>query len=584
MSHSEISASAKGYAVSLPLALRRTLQLHSQRQLAQIIRQNSQTTFFQESSLLSTLKSSIKLEELFLVLCSENEDQSLTDTFLRSVPCSSQQDYHPFVSRFFEPTCYASSVNNLLAPGLPDFIAHTSGTSGGVPKIFPKYHNEMFLTSPFAMPQVPYCRLSNIQHARMIELVDGEGRVITSIPLCTLSAGFALTLTSNQQKASSSKASFNSSPADVSFIPSYMSCLFMHAQFALLDSSLVVIQANYASLVIDFLRILEEYWDIMIDAIESGRLPEIYATDDQIKLLQPHFRKDTQRAQALRNILKGKQGWLREVWPSLSILKTVTSGGYSSSIPKLYYHFGQSIKIHSVYYMATESTVGLAYDPDNDTNIYKVNDEEHIEYLALNNSEGEATIVQAWDVVCNEKYEIISTTRDGLWRYRLGDVVEIAGFDPVDGQPLVRYVERREASIRIGSVLISEKELQVAITYLSGLLGDISEFTSMIDERLVPPTCGLLVELGGASGIPSTNVRQQLHQHFLITNPGYKKAVDSSAIEMPTIQILHPGTFQEYRAWKTSLTDAAIGQVKIPSVLMAQDAIDWFTKRVSSEI
>ncbi|KAI6033637.1 hypothetical protein BKA83DRAFT_4178909, partial [Pisolithus microcarpus] len=29
----------------------------------------------------------------------------------------------------------------------------------------------------------------------------------------------------------------------------------------------------------------------------------------------------------------------------------------------------------------------------------------------------------------------------GFWRYRLGDVVEVLGFDPRDGQPVVRHVE-----------------------------------------------------------------------------------------------------------------------------------------------
>lgn len=43
-----------------------------------------------------------------------------------------------------------------------------------------------------------------------------------------------------------------------------------------------------------------------------------------------------------------------------------------------------------------------------------------------------------------QKYEIVMTTQDGLWRYQLGDVVEIAGFDPVDGKPLIRYSERRQ--------------------------------------------------------------------------------------------------------------------------------------------
>jgi hypothetical protein len=37
----------------------------------------------------------------------------------------------------------------------------------------------------------------------------------------------------------------------------------------------------------------------------------------------------------------------------------------------------------------------------------------------------------------------VVTARDGLWRYRLGDVIEIAGFDSIDGSPILRYIERR---------------------------------------------------------------------------------------------------------------------------------------------
>lgn len=33
------------------------------------------------------------------------------------------------------------------------------------------------------------------------------------------------------------------------------------------------------------------------------------------------------------------------------------------------------------------------------------------------------------------------TMRNGLWRYHIGDVIEIAGFHPDDG-PIVRNVER----------------------------------------------------------------------------------------------------------------------------------------------
>lgn len=41
-------------------------------------------------------------------------------------------------------------------------------------------------------------------------------------------------------------------------------------------------------------------------------------------------------------------------------------------------------------------------------------------------------------------YEVVATAHKGLWRYRIGDIVEIAGFDPNDGTPVVRFVERQK--------------------------------------------------------------------------------------------------------------------------------------------
>jgi len=48
-----------------------------------------------------------------------------------------------------------------------------------------------------------------------------------------------------------------------------------------------------------------------------------------------------------------------------------------------------------------------------------------------------------WNVEVGKRYEIILTTRDGFWRFRLNDIVEVVGFDPCDGQPIIHYIEVR---------------------------------------------------------------------------------------------------------------------------------------------
>ena len=60
-----------------------------------------------------------------------------------------------------------------------------------------------------------------------------------------------------------------------------------------------------------------------------------------------------------------------------------------------------------------------------------------------------------------KKYEVVATTNDGLWRYQLNDIVQVAGFTP-EGIPLIRYVERKGY---VGQIL-----LEVGVWFISLLI------------------------------------------------------------------------------------------------------------------
>jgi hypothetical protein len=49
----------------------------------------------------------------------------------------------------------------------------------------------------------------------------------------------------------------------------------MTALFALIDPSLSMIRSGFSTYVYDAVRTLEEHWDLMINAIQMGALPDI---------------------------------------------------------------------------------------------------------------------------------------------------------------------------------------------------------------------------------------------------------------------------------------------------------------------
>ncbi|KAI6030598.1 hypothetical protein F5J12DRAFT_801627 [Pisolithus orientalis] len=55
-------------------------------------------------------------------------------------------------------------------------------------------------------------------------------------------------------------------------------------------------------------------------------------------------------------------------------------------------------------------------------------------------------------------------------------------------------------------------------------------------------------------------------------------------MQIPTIRVLKPGTFGEYRQWKIEVANAGSGQAKVPVLLSDNTAREWMLARVQREL
>jgi GH3 auxin-responsive promoter len=82
----------------------------------------------------------------------------------------------------------------------------------------------------------------------------------------------------------------NTSPYAVSFISSYPLCYLMHGLFAIADPTLAFINVTFSPLLYDFIKLLEEHWDTLVQAIEDGQLPNAALTRlGDLGELRPHL-------------------------------------------------------------------------------------------------------------------------------------------------------------------------------------------------------------------------------------------------------------------------------------------------------
>jgi len=104
-----------------------------------------------------------------------------------------------------------------------------------------------------------------------------------------------------------------------------------------------------------------------------------------------------------------------------------------------------------------------------------------------------------------KKYEVVATTNDGLWRYQLNDIVKVAGFTCRAG--------RRNWYLHVYPKIV---------THLTLLFPgrDPAQAIAIVKAKLQ-------ADMGYAKYSEGENI-----------------------IGDPTIRILKPGTFKEYRHWK----------------------------------
>ena len=159
--------------------------------------------------------------------------------------------------------------------------------------------------------------------------------------------------------------------------------------------------------------------------------------------------------------------------------------------------------------------------------------------------------------------------------------------------------------IRIAWEVTTARELCDAIYSLKDTLGPVLEFCTVIDERTSPRAHGFLVELDGNPGnrspVPAPSPLltqpnfcpgpdapsciQQIQTILAERNEAYALCVKTKRVGAPTVRVVRPGTFREYRDWKIRKSGKGTGmQVKVPVVVLDRETVDWLEERVVDEV
>ena len=508
--------------------------------------------------------------------------QSVED-YQRLVPLSTYEDYRSYVDRMVE-----LGEQNLLTRKRVRYLAQTSGTVSKL-KLIPQ-------TSASYVPYIKEtCILANdLSHAerrRGLSGVPCRGLLLTEVNISKTSGKTADVRGIRTGYISAYAVGglktflpmFTCLPKDVIGKPEIRDQKYIKARYALQEPDLVFFGGVFMSALVDIMSYIEEKREMLIRDIETGTIdPSVDMPDGIRRRLEKKLRPDPARAAELRAVFDapGDGPIIPRIWKNMSLIASVGTGDFTPFTEKMRGMAGD-VEIGFLMYAASECVFGAAMETEQPQYLL-LPDAGFFEFLPVDENgetDDSARPLLMHELAVGGLYEIIVTNRAGLYRYRIKDVVRVAGFE---GEiPYVCFAYRREQVINMAGSHFTGEFIEQIVENFSEAIGvplrDHSIYADYEDRkgRIV-----LYIEPDGE--IPpdrASRLDDILEEEMIKVNVLYGMHRQEESINHCVVRRVAPGTYEHYRDMRIA-QGMSVNQLKAVRYITTQEQYDFFTAAV----
>ncbi|MEE2829104.1 MAG: GH3 auxin-responsive promoter family protein [Myxococcota bacterium] len=383
------------------------------------------------------------------------------------IPVRDYEGFRPYIDRML------GGETDVLVPGDALMYATTSGTTC-LPKLVPVTPDFKKDISRLTSLWVARCQRDHpgtLRHGIFTMVSPAvEGYAASGQPIGSVSG-----LTRARMPWFIRRAYCN--PTEVTEISNYDLRYFVAMRMSLARSVSVMVTPNPTTL----LRLAEvgaEHAPQLIRAIHDGeigaRLDQVNSEEAEVQAriarsLSVGLRPDPQRARFLEDILK-KHGRLRprDAWPDLAVIGCWLGGSAGTQAEWLEDWYGD-VPRRDLGLRATEATMTVPMTdgtpfgvPALGTVLFEFSPEDAID-------EEHPPVKMVHELEQGKRYYILLTTRGGLYRYDINDVVEVQG--TYLGTPLIAFVRKGRDMANITGEKLHVNQVMAAATDASRATG-----------------------------------------------------------------------------------------------------------------
>lgn len=327
--------------------------------------------------------------------------------------------------------------------------------------------------------------------------------------------------------------------------------LYVKVRFALASRDVTAIHGVFVNRVVGMLRFIVDNWDAFLKDIETGEISDCFLVSHEWELyLKEHLPADPDRAAELRAIPRDdlEQGLVKKIWPKIKYGQMIGGSMFKPYMDRLWTYVGD-LPIHYFTYAASEGCFGIAGGLNEKDAYYTLLPDTCFYEFLSETGDGEK-IYTIRDVEVGSKYELLLTTFSGAYRYAIGDVVEIVGFE---GQaPVVRVCYRKSQVIHIADEKMNVRQLENAMRKFQRRAECTAEgFCVDGDYAKQRPRYMIYLEL--ADGNLPENAEELLDECLMESCFEYKRDRELAELDRVKIQTIPQGGFRAYGRFMAKL-------------------------------
>jgi len=353
---------------------------------------------------------------------------------------------------------------------------------------------------------------------------------------------------------------------------------YVHTRFALMERDLRGIITGFYSVIVLFLRYIEDNYELLIHDIETGTISDDIDMPDEVReSLLKKIEPMPERAAELREAFKDgtEEPWVKKVWPKFTYIEGAGGDGFEIYDRMIKEHYTGG-GVYNVYSGITASE-GLWSVPSgiDDFDSILAPSAAFVEFLPVEAGDDFTKCITLDKLKEGKIYELIITNLSGFWRYRMSDAVKVTGFE--NKTPKVQFMYRVNRTINLAEEKTTEKALQVAVEAVAEEMGiDLADFSVYPNTDVTPNRYDFLIEpRKDIHEFDMDALKESVFKHLCEANPVYLDCYEDHWLDKPEVWFLQAQTSLLYRDMMV-FKGASLNQLKPVRVIMNERQKKFF--------